>query len=186
MDWYEIAKVVHFLSLIALFGFFIIHARAGARLRRAKSRAELRTWLDMLDTTRGMIPGGALMFLVSGFAMASLRWRGPYAFLTIGLAVLVLIVLGWMFSGARHLRAIRAATGDGDGDVWPDLRRLVLDPLPWGITRALNGAALGVVIVMTMKPGWVPSLAIVVVLALATPIVLADRSEDTAATGGRA
>jgi hypothetical protein len=165
MGWYEIAKVVHFMGLIALFGFFVLYPRAGERLRAATSLDEVRSWLGMLDATRGMLPGAAGMFIVSGVAMSYLRWRGPYPFMIVGFVTLIVIVAVWSLVGARHLRAMRAATGDGSGPVPPALSSLILDPTPWGTVGALNGASLGVLFVMTTKLGWVPAIAVVLVLA---------------------
>jgi hypothetical protein len=165
MGWYEIAKVVHFMGLIALFGFFVVYARAGERLRAAPTLGEARAWLAMLEGTRGMLPGAAGMFIVSGAAMAWLRWRGAYPFMVVGLATLVVIVAAWMLVGARHLRVLRDAIGEREGPVPATLARAILDPAPWGTIGALNGASLGVLFVMTTKLGWVAAIAVVVLLA---------------------
>ena len=165
MGWYEIAKVVHFMGMIALFGFFVLYARAGTRLRAATTLHDVRVWLGMLDAARGMIPGAATMFTLSGVTMAYLRWRGPFPFMIVGFVTLVVIAALWSLVGARHLRAIRNAAGDGDGPVPAELSRLILDPVPWGTVGALNGASLGVLFVMTTKLGWVPAIAVVLLLA---------------------
>ena len=165
MGWYEIAKVVHFMGLIAMFGFFVVYARAGERLRAATTLGEVRGWLGMLEATRGMIPGAAVMFAVSGFAMAWLRWRGPHPFLVVGLVTLVSIWIVWTLVGARHLREIRAAAGAGDGPLPVSLRNIILDPARWGIMGALNGAALGVLFVMTTKLGWIGAITVVALVA---------------------
>lgn len=165
MGWYEIAKVVHFMGLIALFGFFVIYVRAGRRLRAATTLSEARIWLGLLEETRGMLPGAAVMFIVSGLTMAALRWRGAYPFITVGLVTLLTIWTVWALVGARHLRSMRAAAGDADGPISPALARLILDPVRWGTTAALNGAALGVLFVMTTKLGWAAALAVVLLVA---------------------
>jgi hypothetical protein len=165
MGWYEIAKVVHFMGLIALFGFFVIYARAGERLRAATTLAEARTWLGMLEATRGMLPGGAVMFIVSGVTMAALRWRGSYPFIVVGMVTLLAIWVAWALVGARHLRAMRIAVGEADGAVKPAIAQVILDPARWGTVGALNGASLGVLFVMTTKLGWVAAIAVVVLVA---------------------
>lgn len=176
MGWYEIAKVVHFLGLIALFGFFVICARAGAKLRQAASVGEARTWIGMLEATRGMVPGAAVMFLASGFTMAGLRWRGPFPFVTVGLLSILIIWMLWGLVGARHLKAMRAAaTAGADADpIGGALAAVVLDPARWGTLGALNGAALGVLFVMTTKPGWPASVTVVLVLATIVGAVYAS------------
>jgi hypothetical protein len=186
MGWYELAKVVHFMGLIALFGFFVIYARAGERLRAAGTLAEARAWLGMLEATRGMLPGGAGMFIVSGATMAALRWRGAYPFMVVGFVTLLAIWVLWAMVGPRHLRAMRAVVGDAEGPVSPAVARAILEPAPWGTTGALNGAALGVLFVMTTKVGWVAAIAIVVLLATLVGGVfttLVRRRRDGVASG---
>jgi hypothetical protein len=189
MGWYELAKVLHFLGLIALFGFFVLWPRAGGRLRASASRSEARSWLGLLEVARPMLPSGIVMLLASGVAMAALRWRGPYPFATVGLVTATVIWLAWAFVGARHLRAMRAVLGDGDGPVTGQAADVIRDPAPWGVTGALNGAALGVLFVMTTKLGWIAASGIV--LALAALVGLAftrgvRRQRDALAAGREA
>jgi len=165
MGWYEIAKVLHFLGLIALFGFFVIWSRAGGKLRATDTAIEARTWLGLLDMTRPMLPSAAAMLGGSGIVMAALRWRGPYPFVAVGLVTVIVIWVVWALVGARHLRAMRAVVGESDGPLPPTAARLILDPTPWGVLGLLNGAALGVLFVMTTKLGWFAALSVVVGLA---------------------
>jgi hypothetical protein len=187
MGWYELAKVLHFLGLIALFGFFVLWPRAGAKLRASPSLPEARSWLGLLEVARPMLPSGVVMLAMSGVAMAALRWRGPYPFATIGLVAAALIWLAWALVGARHLRAMRAVLADGDGPVRGPAADVIRAPAPWGVTAALNGAALGVLFVMTTKLGWIASSAIVLVLAalVGTAFTLVVRRERDALAGAR-
>jgi hypothetical protein len=112
MGWYELAKVLHFLGLIALFGFFVLWPRAGVRLRAAATASEARSWLGLLEVARPMLPSGVVMLAVSGAAMAALRWRGAYPFRAVGFIVVLSIWAAWALVGARHLRAMRDALAD--------------------------------------------------------------------------
>ncbi len=181
MGWYEIAKVVHFLGFIALFGFFVIYSRAGPQLRKATDLGQVRVWLGLLEAARPMMPGAAIMMMASGFVMAGLRWRAPYPFVTVGLVTLLVIWITAAVVGGRHRRAMQAAAGDQtNGPVPAELTRVILDTRPWAILFALNTAALGVMFVMTTKIGWVAAISVVVGLALlggfvGTRLVAADR-----------
>ncbi|HKO47175.1 MAG TPA: hypothetical protein VJV79_05600 [Polyangiaceae bacterium] len=166
MPWYELAKVVHFLGLIALFGFFVIYSRAGPRLRKAKDLAEVRVWLGLLDLAKPMMPGAGVMLIASGVTMGMLRWKGPYPFMMVGLITIAII---WTLAariGGRHLGAMHAAAVAESGPVPPELSRIILDPKPWATLFALNTAALGVLIVMTTKLGWVGAVSVVLGLAI--------------------
>ena len=167
MGWYEVAKVVHFLGFIALFGFFVIYSRAGLSLRKATDIAEVKIWLGLLDAARPMMPAAAIMLIASGFVMAGLRWRGPYPFLTVGLVTLVVIWVTAALVGGRHRRAMQGAVGaETSGPVSDGLSRVILEARPWATLFALNTAALGVMFVMTTKIGWVAAISVVVGLAL--------------------
>ena len=166
MPWYELVKVVHFLGLIALFGFFVIYSRAGPELRKANDLAEVRVWLRLLDLARPMMAGAGVMLIASGVTMGMMRWQAPYPFTVIGLVTIATIWTMAARVGGRHRRAMHAAAGTESGPVTPELSRIILDPKPWATLFALNTAALGVLVVMTTKVGWVPATSIVVGLAV--------------------
>ena len=165
MPWYELTKVVHYLGLIALVGFFIIYSRVGPRLRAATDMKEVRVLLGLLDLARPMMPGGAVMLLLSGLAMVAMRWKGPYPFVTVGFIALIVIWTGVAIVGGRHLRAMHSAAGTSEGAVPAELARVILDPRPWATLFALNTTALGVLVVMTTKFGWAWAIGVVVVMA---------------------
>ena len=170
MPWYEITKVVHFLGLIALFGAFAIYARAGAHLRTATASSGVRGALVWLDATRAMVNGGMIMMLISGIVMVAIRWRGAVPFTTVGLITLVLIGAVSVIVN-RHLRDITAALPAGDGAPPAELRAIIMRPTPWAVSLGRNAAALGVLLIMTLKTGWLASVLIVVVLAAVGAVI---------------
>src|SRR5215212_9012079 len=97
MRAYDIALFVHILGVIALFGAFVIHVRAGSRLRASSSVEQVHTWLGLLETTQPMFHGGSLMLLASGVFMTATAWRSPQAFITVGLIGVLTI---WALSAA--------------------------------------------------------------------------------------
>ena len=171
MPWYELVKVVHFLGLIALFGSFVIYPRAGERLRTAANLADVRSWLGMLELTRGMFHGGVVMMLLSGAGMAAMRWRAPYPFVTVGLIALLFMWVVGSLTGLGHLRAIRAATPEGDGAVPAELSRIIRAARPWTMMFSVNLTALALLLIMTIKPGWAVSLAIAVAFAILGAVI---------------
>lgn len=161
MHWYEVVKLIHYLALIALFGAFVIYPRAGARLRASTTEAEARAWLGMLELTRGMVNGGAPMMVVSGGLMAWLRWRALYPFTAIGALTLTLAWILFVASPSRHLRLVRAALAQGEGEVPPNTARMISKPGPWTAMMSINLAVLGVLAEMTLKLGWTAGVALV-------------------------
>jgi hypothetical protein len=170
MRWYELAKIVHFMGLVALFGFFMINMRFSMQLRAATQLTDVRTWLGVLQGARGALHGGSGLLLISGVAMIALRWRGRFPFAAIGLVTLLLI---WALSvvGGRHLRSIHAALPSGNGPIPDNLRTMILTPRPWAVTAAMNGATAGVLLMMTWKPGWTGAAATVLLTSAAGAMV---------------
>jgi hypothetical protein len=150
---YAVAKILHFIGLIALFGYFLIDSRAAARMRAATQLTDIREWLGVRRDARRMLHAGAAMILISGMWLVSLRFRGRYPFTAIGLLTLLSI---WLLSavGGRHLRAIREMTPAGNGSLPDTLIGLIRAPAPWLITGAMQGAAAGILLIMTLKPDW--------------------------------
>ena len=167
MRWYEMWKVVHFLGLIALFGAFVIHPRAGARLRAAATVDEAREWLSFLRLTRGMFHGGAGMLLLSGIAMAVMRWGiSAVPFVTVGMVTVLVMWIVFASMVAPHLRAVGVTLGNGDGPVSAEQSRIIRRRRPWAAMLAINLMALSVLFEMTLKLGWIPAIALVSVGAL--------------------
>jgi small-conductance mechanosensitive channel len=171
MPWYELVKVVHFMGLIALFGSFVIYPRAGPRLRAATTMNEVRSWLGMLELTRGMFHGGAGMMLLSGVAMTAMRWRTPTPFVAVGMITLLVMWIVFAVIPNRHLRAIRAAVDDRTGPVPADVSRTILNARPWVTMFALNIVTLGVLFEMTLKLGWVGAVSLVVGAAILGAVI---------------
>ena len=164
MRWYELVKFVHFMGLIAVAGFFIIYSRAGPRLRAATDMKEVRVWLGLLEVARPMMPGGAMMLILSGLVMGWMRWRGLFPFMIVGLVTLGIAWATSARAGGRHLRAMRAAATAESGAVPPELARVIGDPGPWSAMLAINLAVIGVILIMTLKLGWIAAPAVVVAL----------------------
>jgi hypothetical protein len=166
MKWYELVKIIHFMGLISLTGAFIIHLRAGTRLRAAGTMHDVRTWLGLLEIARGMLNGGATMMGLSGLLMFWMRWRtggAPRAFITLGILALITISMLFALIVGRHLKAMNAAAGDGiagDAPVPADLSRTILQPRPWIVMLSINVMAVTVLFEMTLKLDYIGAIAL--------------------------
>ena len=164
MPWYQLVKGIHFMGLVPLAGVFVMYLRVGPRLRAATTLHEGRSWLGLLEMTRPMFHAGAAMMLVTGLIMAGIQWRGPHPFIAVGMITLVAMWIAFALTARRHLRAMRAAVGTGEGAIAPAVAGTLRTPLPWITMFAINFAAVGLIFLMTLKLGWGGSLALVLVL----------------------
>jgi hypothetical protein len=175
MSVFNAVLFVHMLGFIGLFGGVVLVQHAGSRLRRASTWEEARIWLHLLSRTPGMLGGGGVLLLLTGLYMSHLQYSimTPWILVAI-VAVVVFLLTGPLMVGPRLRGAARVAS-ENHGTIPDSSRAVVADPSLWSIIFAMNGGALALVWLMTNKPGWHGSIAIVLALvvlgAIAGPAV---------------
>lgn len=165
---YAIVLFLHFLGVIALFGGFIVFHRSMAILRRANTVEQALPWFGLLATSRPMIQGGLGLLVLTGFALGGMNWRGPYPWLVA--ALVGAIVAGGLAGGIAGvwMRGTKAMLHEGaSGAIPAPLGAQLRMSRPWVAIACANGLALGVVWVMTTKPDWIGSFAVLIVTAVA-------------------
>jgi hypothetical protein len=184
MNAYNVALFIHILGVITFFLAVGISQRGGAQVRRAQTVEHLRLWLGLVKTTEGMFPAAILLLLATGLYMTADVWDFETPWVVVGLFTLAaLMAVGIAVVGRRFTRMAEAATTAGEGAVPADLRKLIAEPVTWVGLSANNGAAIGVVWLMTNKPGWTASILIVLGLALVGAFIgfaIARRAVQTA------
>ena len=161
MSDYSVALFVHILGVITLFGVIAFQQVGAMRLRAATTAQEVRLWSGVLRPTGRMLPASGALLLASGLYMGRSWPRGTPLVVVGFVTLLAMAVVGGAVIG-RWLAAIGRASVVAAGDpIGPDLSRLIRDPAGSIALSAVSGAALGVVWLMTNKPGWVASVWIV-------------------------
>lgn len=165
---YLIVLFFHFLGLIALAGGFVVFHRTIGALRRANTVEQARDWFAVLATSRPMIQGGLGLLVLTGLAMGGMNWRGAYPWLVA--ALVGAIVVGGLAGGGAGvwMRSTKAMLDSAaSGAIPAPLAAQLRMPRPWIAIACANGLVLGVVWVMTTKPGWIESFAVLIVTAVA-------------------
>jgi len=161
---YLIAFFVHMIGIVNLVGGFILFSQAGVQYRRAKSWEAARSFLTMLQLTPGMVISGAILLLLSGAYMAGTRWGMNPPWVTVGMAATLLALATAAFVLLPGLRKLRSVCEGKDGAIAPgDKPATVVSPV-WAWGAVVNGLTLGVAWLMVMKPGWIYSITLPVVL----------------------
>jgi len=166
MNGYDVALFLHLLGVTMLFGGIALQQAAGARLRRVRTFAEARQWLGFVRPAGRVLPIAGLVILASGLYMTARQWsmRTPW------IAVGFLTLLGMVAIGATVIRGAYARLGRavaaGDGDLTAPVTRLVRSRRLWVPLTSVNGALIGVLWLMTNKPGWGASIGVVAGAAL--------------------
>jgi uncharacterized membrane protein len=168
MNDYTLALFAHILGALALFIGVGLEWTTLQRLRRAETMAQVREWIVLLRGVPMRLPPiGLLLILAAGVYMAATAWDWNAPWILAALAAFVLI--GVLGGGVidRRLVAIREAARATAalGEIPPELERRITDPVLWTALQTAGFTAVGVVFLMTNKPGALGSLT---TLALAT------------------
>jgi hypothetical protein len=166
MNTYGIALFVHIVGLIALFSALVLLQRGVVRLRTASTWEEARVWLGMVRPVGGMFLFGTLTLLATGLYMARLEWTSDAPWVVVGEIVAVAFAVVGGIVAAAVARMSRIARRHA-GEVADEDQEVLRAPAIWAPVFAMNGAAMGVVWLMTTKPGWGVSIALPMLLTLA-------------------
>jgi hypothetical protein len=188
MSSHGVAMFVHLLGVITLFGGIGLQQRGGTRLREATTVGEVRLWLGLLRPTGRMLPAAVVILLASGLYLTAQEWTLATPWIaTAAVTVLAMVAVGAAVLG-RRFRAIGIAAADAaEGPVPPEVAGLLRAPGVWAALSGVNGAALGVLWLMTNKPVWATSVGVVVVatvIGAAVGAILARRGPPSAQTTG--
>lgn len=165
-----VALFIHLLGVITLFIAIGILQRGGERVRAASTVEELRLWLDLLKSTGGMFPASFAFILLSGLYMTNESWSFDTPWIVVAIvSVVVMGIIGGAVIG-RKLSSIGRAAASAQ-QISPELALQVARPALWVAATALNGMALGVLWLMSIKPGWTQSIVVVTALAIVGGVI---------------
>jgi hypothetical protein len=159
MSLYSVALFLHVIGALLLFVTLTVEGIALRLLRRAATAAEATGASGMLRMNRVVGPISAIGVLVPGLYMTATRW-GAVAWILVALISWALIAVLGAFNGIRILGLQRSLAKVG-----PSAMAQLRNPLflvSW-LTRV--GIALGVIFLMTVKPGALGAVIAVVIAA---------------------
>jgi hypothetical protein len=155
---YSISLFLHIVGALGLFAAFGLEWASLNGLRRATVAGQAREWARLLGAPRFVGGPAALTLLVTGIHLSATRW-GPQGWIVVGLAGMVVIaVLGAAVSG-RRAGAIARTLPAGDGPISAALGQLLHDPVLRLSLALRTSLFLGVVFLMSTKPGTAGALA---------------------------
>ena len=156
MTLFDVVLFVHIAALLGGFatGMIIHHAEWSAR--RATTVGELRIWVRVIRRFGPLFPIFILLLFVMGawllhLSKGEFHWDDGWVVTAVGALVVLGAVGGGVLDPAakKLLAQVDAAP---EGPVSPELRALVLNPVPWTLGHMNTGLALGTAFAMTTKP----------------------------------
>jgi hypothetical protein len=185
---YNLALFLHITGALAMFAALTMEGIAVWGIRRATSGAEGRTWLGLMRPTRMLGPASLGLILLPGIYLAA-NVDSPGGWIGASLLGFVVIAILGATINLSRMAVVGKALGQAQGPLGEQTLRIVRDRLLAVFYAMRIGIALGIVWLMTLKPGFVPSL-FVLGFAAATGFVagrvLSGRSPEGASDGAKA
>ncbi len=182
MNVYPIAL---FLHVVGALGFFITLGLEWTSLRQIRGAVTTEQIREALRVYKGIGRFGMasmLMVLVFGIYMAVAAWGGT-AWPAVALGSVVLIILISILLARPQIAAIERALVTEKVPLSSTLHHLVNDSRLWISIDTRIAVALGIIFLMTVKPGMTGSLltiaaAFVLGLAISLPMVRRSRVQE--------
>lgn len=163
---YKIALFIHVVSVLALFAAIGLELTELAALRRALTVEHVRAWARETAFVGRVFPLSAVVILATGIYMVAASWGANAAWAAVSLLALVILgALGGAINGKRMEAIHEAAEAAPAGAVPAALRRQIADPVLRTSVQTMTAVALGIVYLMTIKPGWLGSVLTLLVAA---------------------
>jgi hypothetical protein len=160
MDSYGVVLFLHLCALLAAIGTAAVLHFAELRLRAADSVAAMRGWARLIENGAKVFPITLLLLLGSGAYLVQRRWAWGAGWIDAALVgVAGLFLVGAAVVGGRSRALTQELRGAEDGGVSAHLTRIARDHVGGIASWSNTGLALGIVFVMTTKPGLAVSFA---------------------------
>lgn len=182
MNIYSIALFLHVTGALGFFIALGLEWTSLQHLRRATTADQIREWKRVPDEMGRLGMISMVTILAAGFYMMFKAW-GRVPWITVTLGAIVLLIILAMGITRRRLAAIGEMVDTERGFLPPTLIHLVRDPVLWISMQTRVAIALGIIFLMTVKPGLGGSLltigiAIVFGLASALPMPRHERVQE--------
>lgn len=169
MTIYTVALFAHLLGVLSLFIGMGLQWAMALRLRQAQTVTQVREWSSLARGVGALSPVSGVLILGAGLYMTVTTW-GMRPWIVVSLAAMAFMMVLGIGLIARSLRAIQRAVAPIEASVEAipqALQRQIHDPVLWISTQLAGSMGLGVVFLMTIKPGLGSAL-----LVLAVALVL--------------
>jgi predicted lysophospholipase L1 biosynthesis ABC-type transport system permease subunit len=152
VNYYSLALFFHIVGALGFFVALGLEWVGLQQMRNATTTEQIRQGMRISGSTSRLGMASILTILVFGFYLAAVAWGGSaWIIVTLG-AMVVMIALSVALTGPR-MAALGRALASEKGPLSPSLQQLASHPLLWTSIQTRVAMALGIVFLMTVKPG---------------------------------
>ncbi|HKB92959.1 MAG TPA: hypothetical protein VKC62_01810 [Gaiellaceae bacterium] len=164
MNTYHAVLYLHLLFLLTGVSAGAIEAVCLFRLRAAETLTDAAPWGQLAGQLEKVFPVAIVGLFASGAYMTSDVWTWSTSWILLPIVGLVVLALqGPLVAGRRGHAVKEALAANGPGPLGREARAMTRDTALWAAAFANEGLVLGIVWVMTEKPGWAGGIAALVV-----------------------
>jgi len=180
MTFYTFVLFLHILGVLGMFIAIGLEEAALLRLRSATITMQVSEWMRIMSVVEKIFPLSGVLILGAGLTMAFTTWGWHQAWIDVSLGVLLLTSMLAPTITTPRFKAIRRVVESTPSGALPsDLYQLTHDSILRATIFVMDFLTLGVVFLMTIKPGWVGSL-VVMAIALVAALIVAQLPLGTA------
>lgn len=177
MNIYSIALFLHIVGALVFFSALGLEWTGLRQIRGAAFPEQVRAWMGILKSTRGLGFASMLTTVITGLYMMATVW-GWMAWLVVVIGALILVIaLSLRLSGPRMMAIGRALAAE-KGSLTPDFRSLANHPLLWASIQTRMAITLGIVFLKIAKPdlsGSLLTICVAIALGLASTLPMPRR-----------
>ncbi len=166
MNIYSITLFLHIVGALGFFSALALEFTVLRQIRHATLSDQARTWMRILAGTRKLVEISSLTALVSGIYMAVTAWH-HVAWTGVALVSVVLLILLSAILTRPRTTALEKALAEEEGTLSQTFRELANHRQMELSLKTRVTTALGIVFLMTVKPGLEGSL-LTMAIAIAT------------------
>jgi hypothetical protein len=186
MITHTIGLYFHYLGLVGLFVGYGLEWTASSQLGRATSAEQARMALGLYRLSMPISGPGLLVLILSGGYLASITGDMKQAWISATLlAIVVALGMGFVFILPR-VRTIRAALPEGNVALPETALARVKDPMVVTLIRVRFVLALGIVYLMTAKPGSLATSLFILLGAIVIGLLCARAAWTSRPVGSKA
>ncbi len=179
MDAYSLVLYFHIVGVLGLFVALGTEWTGLRQIRSATISEQVRAWMGILKSTRGVGFASMLTTVITGIYMI-LTDTGLVPWIYISILSLVLVILLSMVLTGPRMVAIGQALALGKGSLTSTFYILANHPLLWISIQTRIAIALGIVFLKITKPelaGSLITIGVAIVLGLTTTLHLPQREQ---------
>ncbi len=184
----ELESIALFLHIVGAVGIFVALGLEWTGLRQLRSATafeNVRSWMGILKNVRKMGFAAMLATVITGIYM-TVTDVGGKAWIIATMGSLVLVIALAQVLTAPRMAGIGRALAAGKGQLSPNFRSLVSQPILWISIQTRAAIAVGIVFLKIAQPDWGGSLltigaAIVLGVVSALPLPRREPAQETSA-----